>query len=124
VCHCEARIGSSAIPVVKIAPQQPKLIIEHGKTSVSIMSKRVLKKDPGVPSKNWNEYYPSSTLGTTLLWSAAGGGGIGCRPSSLLKQKIHEFISCPEMAAALRGGATAMMAARGGQAGLKMGGGI
>jgi hypothetical protein len=27
-CDCEARIGSLAIPVVKIAPQQPKLKIE------------------------------------------------------------------------------------------------
>jgi hypothetical protein len=36
-----------------------------------------------------------------------------------MKQKIEDFISCPAMAAALRGGATAMMAARGGRSGLK-----
>ena len=35
-CNCEARIKSSAIPVVKIAPQRPKLKIEDGKTSLSI----------------------------------------------------------------------------------------
>ena len=35
-CDCEARIESSAIPVVKIAPQQPKLEIEDGKISLSI----------------------------------------------------------------------------------------
>jgi hypothetical protein len=52
------------------------------------MSKRVFKKDPGLPSQIWDRYYPPSTLGTTLLCSAAGGEArTGCRPSSLLKQK-------------------------------------
>jgi hypothetical protein len=87
------------------------------------MSRRVLKKDPGLPSQIWDAYYPPSTLGT-LFWSAAGGEArTGCRPSSSLKQKIDDFISCPAMAAALRGGATAMMAARGGRSGLKTDGG-
>ena len=84
------------------------------------MCKRVLKKNLGLPSQIWDAYYPPSTLGTTLLWSAVGGEArTSCRPLSLLKQKIDEFISCPAMAAALRGGATAMMATRGGRSGLK-----
>jgi len=53
------------------------------------MSKCVLKKDPGLPSQIWDVYYPPSTLGTTLLWSATvGEAQTGCRPSSLLKQTI------------------------------------
>jgi hypothetical protein len=43
---------------------------------------------------------------------------------SLPKQKIDDFISCLAMAAALRGEATAMMAARGGRSGMKTGGGL
>jgi hypothetical protein len=37
------------------------------------MSKHVLKKDPGLPSRIWDAYYPPSTFGTTLFWSALGG---------------------------------------------------
>jgi hypothetical protein len=78
------------------------------------MSKRVLKKDPGLPLRIWDAYYPPSTLGTTLLWSAAGGGvRTGCRHSSSLQQKISKFLSRLAMAAALREGVTAIMAARG-----------
>ena len=74
-CHCEARIGSLAVPVVKIAPQRPKLKIEDGKTSLGqFMSKLVFKKDPSLPSWIWDRYHPPSILGTMLLWSAAGGG--------------------------------------------------
>jgi hypothetical protein len=43
---------------------------------------------------------------------------------SSLKQKIDDFISCLAMAAALRGEATAMMAARGGRSEMKTGGGV
>jgi hypothetical protein len=43
---------------------------------------------------------------------------------SSLKQKIDDFISCLAMAAALRGEATVMMAARGGRSGMKTGGGV
>ena len=38
------------------------------------MSKCILKKDPGLPLRIWDAYYPPRTLRTTLLWSAAGGG--------------------------------------------------
>jgi hypothetical protein len=89
------------------------------------VSKRVLQKDPGLPLQIWDAYYPPSTLGTTFCGLPLGGGArTGCRPSSSQKQKIDEFISCPAMAAALRGGATAMMAAQRGQAGLTTGGGV
>ena len=47
------------------------------------MSKRVLKKDPGLPSQIWDAYYPPSTLGTTLLWSAAGGEARTARDGKL-----------------------------------------
>jgi hypothetical protein len=40
------------------------------------MSKHVLKKDPSLPSQIWDAYHPPNTLGTTLLWSAAGGRGL------------------------------------------------
>ena len=80
------------------------------------MSKRVLKKDPCLPLQIWDGYHPPSTL---LPWDNSfvvcrwGGARTGCRPLSLLQQKNDEFMSRLAMAAALRGGATAMMVAQG-----------
>ena len=42
-----------------------------------------------------------------------GGARTGCRPSSLLQQKINKFMSHPAVAAVSREGATVMMAAQG-----------
>ena len=53
-CDCEARIESSAIPVVKIAPQRPKLEIEDGKNSLSInlCLNASLRRTPVCPCKS------------------------------------------------------------------------
>ena len=74
-CNCEARIESSAIPVVKIAPQRPKLKIEDGKTSLSInlCLNTSLRRIPVCPRESGTRIILPAPLGQVFCCLPLGG---------------------------------------------------
>ena len=96
-CHCETRIGSLAIPVVKIVSQRQKLRIDNGKTNLSIdlCLNASLRRTPVCPRKSGMCIIFQAPLGKLFCGlSLEGEACTGCRPSSSLQQKINESPSC------------------------------
>ena len=95
-CHCEARIGSLGIPVVKIVPQQRKLRIDDGKTSLSInlCLNASLRRTLVCHHKSGTCTILPAPLGQLFCGLPLGGEACtGCRTSSLLQQKVDQFMS-------------------------------
>ena len=95
-CHCEVRISSPTIPVVKIAPHRPKLQIEDGKTSASIdlYLNTSLRRILVCPHGSGMCIILPTPLGQLFCGLPLGGEACtGCRTSSLLQQKVDQFMS-------------------------------
>ena len=106
MCHCEARFGSLAIPVVKIAPQQPTSKINNGKASDSIelCLNLSLRRIPVCPRGSGTDIIISAPLGQLLCGLPLEGGWYRLQTFVYAAAKSHQMHVTSRDGHRLRGG--------------------